>query len=126
MSQQVLIREGKPITLLISNSESEPDLAVVEPLEDEYFDHHPYPENIYWLIEYSYSSLEKDLEDKSKTYAFANIPEYWVANLRDQELVVFKEPVKEEYQSQQRLKQGEIQPTAFPHISLSVGYLLAR
>ncbi|NEO29133.1 MAG: Uma2 family endonuclease [Symploca sp. SIO3C6] len=126
LGEKVLIREGKPITLLTSNSEPEPDLAVLEPLEDEYFDHHPYPENIYWLIEYSYSSLEKDLDDKSKTYASAGIREYWVANLRDQELVVFKKPVNGEYRSQQQLRQGKIQPTAFPKISLSIPYLLVK
>ncbi|MGC1394173.1 MAG: Uma2 family endonuclease, partial [Coleofasciculaceae cyanobacterium] len=53
------IRQAKPITLP-NNSEPEPDIAVVQPLGREYRQHHPYPENIFWLIEYANSSLEKD------------------------------------------------------------------
>jgi Uma2 family endonuclease len=35
--------------------------------------HHPYPEDIFWLIEFSNSSLAKDLEDKRRIYAIAGI-----------------------------------------------------
>ncbi|MBD2057275.1 Uma2 family endonuclease [Oculatella sp. FACHB-28] len=44
--------------------------------------HHPYPENIFWLIEYSNFSLTKDLEVKTTVYAQSNIPKYWVVDLR--------------------------------------------
>jgi Uma2 family endonuclease len=40
------VREGKPITLP-SNSEPEPDIAVVQDLGDRYLEHHPYPENFF-------------------------------------------------------------------------------
>jgi hypothetical protein len=43
----------------------------------------PYPGDIFWLIEFSDSSLAKDLEDKNNTYAAVNIREYWVVNLRE-------------------------------------------
>ncbi len=55
------IRQAKPITLP-NDSEPEPDIAIVQPLGREYRQHHPYPGNIFWLIEYANSSLEKDLE----------------------------------------------------------------
>ncbi|HTL89711.1 MAG TPA: Uma2 family endonuclease [Leptolyngbya sp.] len=69
------IREAKPITLP-NHSEPEPDIAVVQPLGREYLLHHPYPENVFWLIEYSNSSLSKDLEIKRKLYAEVGILEY--------------------------------------------------
>ena len=56
----------------------------------EYREHHPYPENIFLLIEYANSSLEKDLEIKPKIYAEAGISEYWVVNLKRFNLVVFR------------------------------------
>ncbi|WP_366517108.1 Uma2 family endonuclease [Microcoleus sp. PH2017_40_RAT_O_B] len=87
LSTRAQIREARPITLP-NNSEPEPDIAVVQLLNDVYLQHHPYPENIFWLIEYSDSSLTKDLEEKSKIYAAAGIPEYWVVNLRDRLLIV--------------------------------------
>ena len=87
LGELATIREGKPITLP-DDSEPEPDLAIVQPLGREYRAHHPYPENIFWLIEYSDSSLSKDLELKSQLYAAVGIPEYWVVNLKRLELVV--------------------------------------
>ena len=93
------IREGHPITLP-NNSEPESDLAIIDPDTAIYRVHHPYPENIFWVVEYS-SSLQKDLEIKSKTYAEVDIIEYWVINLKTRELIVFREPLKGKYESQQ-------------------------
>ena len=49
------IRESHPITLNNSlssrASEPEPDIAVVRLPKTIYIEHHPYPEDIYWLIE---------------------------------------------------------------------------
>jgi Uma2 family endonuclease len=58
-----MIRHSKPITLP-NNSEPEPDIAIVQRLGREYLDHHPYPNNIFWLIEYSDASLDKDVKIK--------------------------------------------------------------
>ncbi len=125
LGNRAKIREGKPITLFQSNSEPEPDIAIVEPLGTVYLDHHPYPENIFWLIEFSNSSLTKDLEEKSKVYATESIREYWVVNLRNQTLIVFRRPEQGEYQSQEILTQGEIYPIAFPDMAVSVQRLLS-
>ena len=43
------VRYGHPITLP-DNSEPEPDIAVVQRLGRAYLTHHPYPENIFWII----------------------------------------------------------------------------
>ena len=37
--------------IALADSESEPDIAIVRLLESRYDEHHPYPEDIYWLIE---------------------------------------------------------------------------
>jgi len=62
LGERAKVRQAKPITLLNSNSEPEPDIAVVQRLGREYREHHPYGENIFWVIEYSDSSLSKDRE----------------------------------------------------------------
>lgn len=72
LGKHAKIRQAKPITLP-NDSEPEPDIAIVQRLGREYREHHPYPENIFWLIEYANSSLEKDLETKSKIYAQAGL-----------------------------------------------------
>jgi Uma2 family endonuclease len=117
------VRDAKPITLS-NRSEPQPDIAIVQPLGDEYFEHHPYPENVFWLIEFSDSSLSKDLEIKSKVYAEAGIPEYWVINLKPRKLVVFRSPTPEGYEFKQTLSDGEIAPLAFPEVQISVQRLL--
>ncbi|MGV0026628.1 Uma2 family endonuclease [Phormidesmis priestleyi] len=118
------IREAKPITLP-SQSEPEPDIAIVRLPVETYRSHHPYPEGIFWLLEYSDSSLTKDLEIKSKIYAAANILEYWVVNLRKMELVVFRDPVEGEYRSQATFASGTIVPLAFSDIQIDVRQLLS-
>jgi Uma2 family endonuclease len=125
LGDRILLREGAPITLPHSNSEPEPDIAIVEPLGREYLQHHPYPENIFWVIEYSNTSLRKDLDVKSKTYASAGIPEYWVINLRSMELIVMRDPVNGVYQPQITLTQGILHPVAFPNVAVDVLRLLA-
>jgi Uma2 family endonuclease len=126
LGQRAKVREGHPITIPASDSEPEPDIAIVQRLAEGYSQHHPYPENIFWLIECSNSSLEKDLEAKAKAYASAGILEYWVVNLKKMELVVMRDPVNGKYQSKMVMTQGEIRPIAFPDISISVSQILRR
>lgn len=123
LGNRATIRQAKPITLP-NDSEPEPDIAIVQRLGREYREHHPYPENIFWLIEYANSSLEKDLETKSKIYAEVGIREYWVVNLKKLHLVVFREPLDGEYTAKLTLSAGTIQPLAFPDISVSVEQII--
>lgn len=124
LGSRAKIREGHPITLP-NNSEPEPDLAIVQPLGTVYqTEHHPYPEDIFWLIEYSESSLEKDLKLKTRIYAEANIAEYWVINLRTRELIVFRDPVDGKYQSKTMLSNGVICPLSFPDVEIEVARLI--
>ncbi|MCW5316565.1 Uma2 family endonuclease [Nostoc sp. KVJ3] len=117
------VRPSKPITLP-NNSEPEPDIAVVQRLGREYLEHHPYPENIFWLIEYSDSSLDKDLQIKTKVYAEVEIPEYWVVNLKKRQIVVFQDPQDGEYASKTTLTGGTIYPQAFPDLAISLSSII--
>jgi Uma2 family endonuclease len=124
LGEQALVREGHPISFPNSNSEPEPDIAIVQPLDEEYALHHPYPGNIFWLIEYSNSSLEKDLKVKTITYAAEAIPEYWVINLKKSCLIVFRDPVDGKYQSRQEFTSGTISSLAFPDVAIAIPNLL--
>lgn len=124
LGNRATVRQSKPITIKASESEPEPDLAIVQPLGRVYLTHHPYPENIFWVIEFSQSSLGKDLEIKADTYAQAGIEEYWLINLRTLVLIIFRNPIEGKYQSQTRHTQGMITPIAFPDVQVSVTDLL--
>ncbi|BAZ16816.1 hypothetical protein NIES4071_86940 [Calothrix sp. NIES-4071] len=124
LGELATVRPAKPITLP-DGSEPEPDIAIVQRLGRQYLQHHPYPENIFWLIEYSNTSLEKDLEIKSEIYAEVGIGEYWVVNLRTRELIVFRNPQHKKYVSKSTYSSGTIYPKAFPNIAVSVSAIIS-
>ena len=124
LGDHAMIRQSKPITLP-NNSEPEPDIAIMQRLGREYLKHHPNPENVFWLIEYSDSSLNKDFEIKSKVYAEVKIPEYWVVNLKKRQLVVFRDPQDWEYASKSTLAEGTICSLAFPDVAVSVDLIVS-
>ncbi|MFN6572592.1 hypothetical protein A6770_03635 [Nostoc minutum NIES-26] len=123
LTGQALIREARPITL--ADSEPEPDIAIVKPPRENYRDRHPDPEDIFWVIEVSESSLKKDLELKKQIYATANIQEYWLINLKSKQLIVFRSPTGTDYLSRQDISQGYIAPLTFPTVQVLVERLLA-
>ena len=123
LGNRALVRNANPITL--SSSEPEPDIAVVKGTWDTYRQRHPNGEDIFLLVEVSESSLQKDLGIKRATYAAAGIKEYWILDLKNSQLIAFRELQNADYLSVQRLQQGEISPLAFPDLSFSVSLLLA-
>jgi Uma2 family endonuclease len=124
LGSQVKVREAKPITLP-NDSEPEPDIAIVKPLGNLYkTDRHPKVDDIFWVIEYANISLEKDLQFKDKIYAQAGIVEYWVVNLKTQALVVFRNPMDGEYQSQETMASGTVSAKSFPAVQLRVERLI--
>ncbi len=125
LGKRAKVRQAKPITLP-NDSEPEPDLAIVQRLGRDYREHHPYVENIFWVIEYSNTTLEKDLEIKSKIYAEAGIKEYWVVNLKRLHLIVFRDPLDGDYATKFTLTTGTIQPIAFSDISVLVERIINK
>ena len=52
------VQEAHPITL--SDSEPEPDITIIKSPNSRYPTRHPYPEDIYWLIEIANTTLTRD------------------------------------------------------------------
>ncbi|MFM1841537.1 MAG: hypothetical protein RLZZ490_268 [Cyanobacteriota bacterium] len=113
-----LVREAHPITL--SNSEPEPDIAVVVPPQERYKERHPQAQDIFWLVEIANSTQAYDLNDKKRIYAQAGIPEYWVADLTNRQLFVFRTPDNGDYCLQHTYSGGMIHSQAFSEIKISV------
>jgi Uma2 family endonuclease len=124
LGNRAKIKEAHPITLP-NNSEPEPDIAIVRMPAALYRDRHPQPEDIFWLIEISDSTLAKDLGMKKDIYAAAGIPEYWVMNLQTSVVVVFRDLTTSGYQSETQFNSGTISPVAFPDLSIDVLQLFA-
>ncbi|KJH71781.1 Uma2 family endonuclease [Aliterella atlantica] len=123
LGDRVKVREAHPITLL-NDSEPIPDLAIVKPLGTVYLEHHPYPDDIFWLIEFSNTTLSKDLNEKKVVYSEAGIVEYWVVNLQDKQLTIFRDLDNGRYTTEQTFKTGFASPLAFPNVQIYLQRLM--
>ncbi len=122
--EKAKVFESHPITL--DNSEPEPDIAVVHLPNSNYRDRHPYPQDIYWLIEVANTTLEIDLNQKKRIYASAGINEYWIVNLKDTELIVFRDASSSDYKTKATFNKGIVNSLAFPNIKIEVEKILMK
>ena len=84
------------------------DVVVAKFREDDYARKELEPEeDIYFCIEVADKSLEKDRTEKMPVYATSKIPEYWIANLKDFQIEVFKQPKDGDYQVKEIYKMGD-------------------
>ncbi|MEL7142808.1 MAG: Uma2 family endonuclease [Cyanobacteria bacterium J06643_4] len=125
LGELATVRQAHPITLP-NGSEPEPDVAIVKPLGLEYLEHHPYPEDIFWVMEYSDATLTKDLEIKSAVYAEVRIPEYWVIDLKVRSLIVFQNPQAGKYTARNTYTSGNVTPLAFPDLSIPINQIVSK
>ena len=118
------VRMQDPIAL-DDNSEPEPDIALVRIDPFDYATHHPTPSEVYLIIEVADSSLTFDREIKAKAYARSGIADYWVLNVNNRQLHVFREPAVDGYQSELILgENGSISPLQFPTVNIAIQAML--
>jgi Uma2 family endonuclease len=84
------VRPQLPIALA-EDSEPEPDVCVVRGDPRDYRDAHP--ERPVLIVEVSLSRLGFDREHKGGLYARAGILDYWIVNLADRRVEVYREPM---------------------------------
>ena len=84
------VRVQSAVTL--SQSEPEPDLALVREDRNGFMNRHPGISDFGILIEVSNSTLDTDRGDKGAIYARAGLPEYWIVNVLDLQIEVFERP----------------------------------
>ncbi len=107
------------------NSEPEPDLAVVVGSPHDYW--HLHPTSALLVVEVAYSSLEYDQQYKRDLYARCAIPEYWILNLNDRQLEVYRNPRDGSYQSAHILRAGDqVAPLSHPDQFIEIADLLPR
>lgn len=81
----------------------------------------PTADDIFLIIEVADSSLNYDRGRKAKLYAEAGIADYWVVNLRDECIEVFRGPQDGTYQSHEVFDRGHtVRPLRFSKLKLSV------
>ena len=115
---------------LDEESEPEPDVIVTAGDPRDFLPSHPAQPVL--VVEVAEASLAFDREEKGSLYARARVPEYWILNLRDRVLEVFREPHSDAsaphgwvYRSRQNLAAGaHVTPLAAPTARIAVAELL--
>lgn len=119
---QVSVRVQCPIQFDELESLPEPDIVWAH--GKDYHQRHPVVEEIQLVVEVSESSLAYDRGEKAQLYAQAGIRDYWVVNLVDRVVEVYREPADRRYQKVRTFEAGAvISPVEFPNIQLAVADL---
>jgi Uma2 family endonuclease len=106
-------------------SEPQPDVALLRPRDDDYTTAHPGPGEVLLVVEVADTTLDYDREVKAPLYAAAGIPEYWLVNLVDDAVEVYRQPEEGGYRESDRLKDGEVlRLSRLPGLELPVDEVL--
>lgn len=122
-----VLRVQMPLALG-SDSEPEPDIAIVVGTPRDYRQKHPHTAEL--IVEVADSTLWYDRERKMKIYAHAGIPEYWILNLLDLQLEIYRQPAMKQapapfYQNHLIHTAAEsVSPLRYPQHLISVADLL--
>jgi Uma2 family endonuclease len=130
LPQGWLVRIQMPLAL-DDESEPEPDLAVVPGAWANYRAGHPSRPAL--VVEVAESSLAFDREDKGSLYARGGVRDYWIVNLVDRALEVYRDPGPDpaapygwRYRVVERLgPAASVSPLALPAVRIAVNDLLS-
>lgn len=124
-----IVRAQMPVAL-DDESAPEPDLVVVSGARADYRESHPARPAV--AVEVADSSLDFDRQHKGSLYARAGVEDYWIVNLIDRALEVYRDPGLDlsapygwRYRSVQTLTPpAVIVPLALPSVQIAVINLL--
>lgn len=122
-AEKFVVRTQMPISFSKTN-EPEPDLMVVKGQIRDFSKFHPKTAEL--IVEVSDSTLRYDRTVKAALYARNNIGEYWILNVKDRILEVYRQPKRDKnlgfiYAEKLILAEGdEVSPLAAPHSSVKI------
>jgi len=126
-----IVRAQGPISL-DDESAPEPDVVVVRGTREDYLNAHPTVPAL--VIEVADTSLGFDRKVKGSVYARAGVQDYWIVNVTDRVLEIYREPEADpsavwgwSYRSARTLRPTDnATPVALPSLRIAVAALLPR
>ena len=88
-------------------SEPMPDLALLKWKWETYAARHPRPDEVLLVVEVADTTLDFDRHVKALLYAKEGIQEYWLVNLEEEGLEVYRQPGPDGYAETMTLQRGE-------------------
>ncbi|HKP76214.1 MAG TPA: Uma2 family endonuclease [Longimicrobiaceae bacterium] len=99
IGDEVLVSAQQPIKIA-TDGEPVPDIALLRPRADDYIRSHPTPEDALLLIEVADTSGMYDRNVKRRLYAEGGVPEYWVVDMPNACVAVFRQPRGDDFVEQ--------------------------
>lgn len=125
LGSRAIVRIQGPVQLS-TDSQVQPDVALLRPRDDFYAKSHPGPNDVLLIIEVADTSLDTDRRVKVPLYAKSGIPEAWVLDLTANQVIVYRQPAARGYEDERGLDPGQaLAPQAFPDLSVTPADLLA-
>ena len=126
LGEDAIVSIQNPIA--IRESEPEPDVAILRPRADFYATDRAKSADILLLIEVAETSIDYDREIKGSLYAESGIVEYWIVNLRENVVEIFREPMPDgSYAQTSSAAAGErIELVAVPGTFVSVADFIPK
>ncbi|GBO55151.1 hypothetical protein APA_3201 [Pseudanabaena sp. lw0831] len=123
LSDRAEIRIQLPV-ILGNDSEPEPDIAVVRFDDHEYSFRHPEVSDIYLLIEVADWTISKDRKQKARIYGKNQVLEYWILDLQNRQVYIFRQPEDGSYREELILSSNDsLAMQAFPDIAIALDAL---
>jgi Uma2 family endonuclease len=124
LNKKAILSAQNPLRLS-DLSEPEPDFMLLKPNADFYSSRHPNADDVLLLIEVADSSLSFDQNEKLRLYASHNVPEYWLLNLKDSCLEVYRQPHGDCFGEKTTLRIGDsVTLSQLNHITINIADIL--
>jgi Uma2 family endonuclease len=124
VGDRAMIRCQSPVQVG-DDSEPQPDFTLVAARNNFYKDRHPTEHDTLLVIEVSDTTLAHDLRRKMALYARQGIKEYWVVDLVNRRLHIFRSPAGAGYEQASSIdRPGSLEITALPGTSVDLSSLL--
>jgi Uma2 family endonuclease len=124
VGDRAIVRVQGPVRLN-DLSEPVPDLCLLRHRADYYRRSHPRPEDVLLLVEVADTTAAFDRQVKLPLYARAVIPEYWLVDLSQGLIEVFRSPTEGVYRKRFEVRPGDrLAPMAFPEIELPAAAII--
>jgi Uma2 family endonuclease len=107
LGEEAIVCAGGPVRLG-DFSLPEPDMTILRPRFDDYAGKRAEPTDVLLVIEVSDSSLSYDREIKRLLYARYGIVEYWIIDVQDQCVHVYRQPRNGDYAEVECLRAGDV------------------
>ena len=117
-----VIRREDPLTL--ADSEPEPDVAVVEGDEADFFQTHPSTASLVIGVAVSSAALDREY---ARLYAEAGVKEYWIVLAETQQIEIYRNPHAGVYREKVVVAiPDSIECSSIPNVSISLAAVFSR